>query len=391
MKKNDNYFLLSNCVNSIKRTEYKDKYANVAKWLDENIDAISSKHKKASFQHLLVYYRYGIKVAFAVFLFTLFIAATNYPVPYNKTVGYVLNWSIKKENYNEKIFERYEWMNNNQIVTSISDKDGIELVTFKMIINDESIFESYKNDLKNENSIFTYEIQPISKSEKRSIFQRMLNIFIRIDAGNKSVEEIGDELSSQFNAAGFKNNRVVVKQGPSGKRYLFVTVPVDRSMQIMPHEKPPFLEVEVQSNGKLKKFVTPEMLMQDTLNQDKLNPSEFIKKFEGKTDSEIKLQIKEDLKKFRGKEINEKDIEIVRINGQAIFPKFSEKNSDRNMPCLPPPIEINIDEADKVFIRNEIFPNGNPGKIFNTKENHNFGDSLKQYFPEEIISVLVEK
>ncbi|MDD5360533.1 MAG: hypothetical protein PHN88_00255 [Ignavibacteria bacterium] len=386
------YFELTEQVELLKKTNYDDKSGEVKAWLQSNINAIPVKQKNTSMRHFFVYYRHGIRLAFSIVLLALFIAAGNIPLSYNTTVGYILNWNVKKENYSEKIFERYEWMNNNQVVTSLKNVNGVDLLSFKLIVNDEKTYENYEKDLKNEKSVLSYEVQPINRSGARSLFQRVLNIFIRVDAGNKSVEEAGEELSAQFNAAGYKNSRVVVKQGPSGKKYLFITIPIDRSIQSMPPEKPPYLEIEVANNGNLRRFVTPEMRMPDSIMKDMPPPMRFGDRFAGKSDSEIKQQIKEDVKKFHNENINDKDIEVIRINGKVVFAKLNNsKFNDPPLPGPPPMFERNIDEADRDFIRKEIFPDGGPGRFFKRDHGVFNPDSLMKNFPEEIISVLVEK
>lgn len=295
----------------IREENYNNTFPIAEGWLRKVNTNLSTQKSERKFIIMKNFYLANkMKLAYTFLILALLVAACNYPVTQNETIGDVMSWSVDKSNKDaiSKI-ENLTWVKDGQL--SIEEKNnGQSSLTYKLVFPkaDANRINDYKKQLEAISGVSLISLIPLNETITRPVYSAALNKIFKIDinATNMSDEQLKEEVLKQLLNANMENVQIDFEKDSFGNRMIRFKLP----------------------DMKLVKDGGFDMTIKDG---DRVNRIKEVRKtgddgdrFKNKTDAEIKQMIKED---FKDENLKDDQIEIIRKDDKVMV-KVKKVNND---------------------------------------------------------------
>lgn len=282
---------LEHHFNQLKQENYDTTFPEIESWIyktsvniqsnqqltDKNLSNERTLHKMKNF-----FFGTKLRLVYTIIAFAVLIGACNMPVTQTESAGQMITFTIPKENsdFISKMNE-LPWIKNAQITTNENTNNGQAQLLYRIVLPNttKEQVKAYANELEAIGGIVTIRITGMDYDVKRPLYSAALHdiLSIDIDATGKSDEELKNEIESKLREQGV-DMKFKFTTGPDGRR----DITVEHDQMLDANNEPKSFEMNIEDdNGKEKiKLLT-----------QKADP----KRFEGKTDSEIREMVKKDI------------------------------------------------------------------------------------------------
>lgn len=293
---------LEHRFSEVKQEDYSSTFPEVENWLYKaNISLANEKLKERKLRRMKnFFFANKLRLVYTIIAFIAVVAACNMPVTQTESAGQIITLTVPKDNsgFESKMYA-LTWMKDAQVSRNENVNDGMAQMLYRIVLPNasEEQVKAYSRELESLGDIQTIRITPMNYDVKRPLYSAALNNFfsINIDATGMSDEELQRELENKMKEQGI-DMKFHFKTGPNGRRDLTLENQVLDSLK-----EPRSFEVNIEDdNGKEKVKVLTQ----------KADP----KKFEGKTDSEIRDMVRKDVS---NPDLTDDQIKISRENGEV--------------------------------------------------------------------------
>lgn len=203
--------ILGKYFDSIKNENNKESFTEFENWLRREAvysDAVRPKSKFTFFK--FVFSEGRLKFAY-LFVILIFAGITsNFSVTRTETVGNVMSWSIDKQKQDViKKIDNLDWIDKSQLVVEQGNSDGIDVLTYKMLVQNSTKeeIEKFKNELENISDVHSIKIIPISEPVKQPLYAVALEKVFQFDINKNSAnpDDIRSNVFEQLRIAGLGN------------------------------------------------------------------------------------------------------------------------------------------------------------------------------------------
>lgn len=308
-----------NIFDDLKNENYDDTFLRSELWL-RNIGSAGPqkiKNNERILKKLKNYFlSHKLKIAYSFILLAFIVAACNYPVSQEETLGDVISWSIDKNNTDvaEKI-NQFDWIKSGNLSVNEKNINGNSVLEYNLILPKESHSkaEIYKSQLSSVSGVNSLKLVPLNEKVTRPVYSVALNKIFKVDinATNMNNDELKKEMTSQLEKNGISGVQINIENGKDGRRITRVFIP----------------ESSIKDEGGF------DMTIKDGNNEERIKQvrkkgsDEEMARFKGKSDQEIKKMLMEDLK---DKGITEDMIEIKRDGDKVMFNiKVEKEGTDK--------------------------------------------------------------
>jgi hypothetical protein len=285
----------------LKSGDYSGSFSRVELWLrnktSENQTTIPERSTIKMKNYL---FSHKFRIAYAVLILAVLVAACNMPVTTHENVGNMITWSVDKNN-TEAInkIDELPWLKTaDQVNKNGNDNNGKEEIIYTVVLQNstEGQIASFRNDLE-KIGVNALKIIPINNDIKRPLYSAALNNFfsININATGMSDEELHAEVQRQLKEQGVDMN-IQFKTDSNGKRN--ITIVNDKGNGT---DGPKSYEINIDDKNGQEKI---------KLEQKNADPDEF----KGKTDQEIRDYVKQ---KNPEQNLKDDEIKITHDNGNV--------------------------------------------------------------------------
>ena len=303
----------------LKKENYEDTFLRSELWLRNIASADLQKIKnneRISIKMKNYFLSHKLKIAYTFILLAFIVAACNYPVSQEETLGDVISWSIDKNNTDaaEKI-NQLDWITSGNLSVNEKNINGNTILEYNLILPKESHgnAENYKSQLGSVTGVNSLKLVPLNEKVTRPVYSVALNKVFKVDinATNMSNDELKKEMTSQLEKNGISGVQIDLENNKDGRRITRVFIP----------------ESSIKDEGGF------DMTIKDGNNEERIKQvrkkgsDEEMARFKGKSDKEIKKMLMEDLK---DKGITEDMIQITRDGDKVMFNiKVEKEGSDK--------------------------------------------------------------
>jgi len=182
---------------------------------------LKKERKPSPMKQFISQHKY--KLAFALFL-AFVVAACNYPVSQQKTVGYAMTFSTPSVNkdFVFRSIKNLNWSGNSNMNINEKNINGTSIAEFNTVLGgiDEKTAMKYKSDLEKIKEINSIKLFPVTESITRPVYSALLYSFFRVDvkSSGKSEEEIKREIEKQLKDNGITNYKVGFDNSGTGRK-----------------------------------------------------------------------------------------------------------------------------------------------------------------------------
>lgn len=296
----------------LKNEDYSGSFGQVETWLRNKNQEIKFAQKERSLVKLKNYFfSHKIRIAYAVILLAILVAACNMPVVTHETMGHVLAWTIPADKTNAaSLIDGISWVDKSKLTVNENTNNGKSEILYTLTLpgSTEEQIESYRKDLERIKDITSIKIFPIDRDVKQPLYSAALNKFFRIniDATNMSDAELEQEVTRKLKEAGIENPDIEFKTDENGRRLFKMKLPEHTQ------NSPDDLELRINDGNNQEVLKT----VHNKLEADKLK---------GKTDQEIRDYVKQ-----QNPDLNLQDNEIKIIHdGDNIKVEVSREEVDK--------------------------------------------------------------
>ena len=202
---------LGKYFDSIKNENNKESFTEFENWLRREAVFSETIHTKSKFTFLKYVFSEG-RLKFA-YLFVILIFAgitSNFSVTRTETVGNIMSWTVDKQKQDViKKIDNLDWIDKSQLVVDVSNNDGTDVLTYKMIVQNSTKeeIEKYKIELENISDVHSVRIIPISEPVKQPLYAVALEKVFQYDNYKNSVnpDDIRNNVFEQLRIAGMGN------------------------------------------------------------------------------------------------------------------------------------------------------------------------------------------
>lgn len=301
---------LEHHFNQLKQENYDSTFPEIESWIykasvniqsnqqltDKNLSNERTLHKMKNF-----FFGTKLRLVYTIIAFAVLIGACNMPVTQTESAGQMITFTIPKENsdFVSKMNE-LPWIKNAQITSNENTNNGQAQLLYRIVLPNttKEQVKAYANELEALGGIVTIRITGMDYDVKRPLYSAALHdiLSIDIDATGKSDDELKNEIESKLREQGV-DMKFKFTTGPDGRR----DITVEHDPMLDANKEPKSFEMNIEDdNGKEKiKLLT-----------QKGDP----KRFEGKTDNEIREMIRKDL---GNPELKDSDIVIERTGKEV--------------------------------------------------------------------------
>lgn len=293
---------LEHRFSEVKQEDYSSTFPEVENWLYKaNISLANEKLKERKLRRMKnFFFANKLRLVYTIIAFIAVVAACNMPVTQTESAGQMITLTVPKDNsgFESKMYA-LPWMKDAQVTRNENVNDGKAQMLYRIVLPNasEEQVRAYSRELESLGDIQTIKITPMNYDVKRPLYSAALNNFfsINIDATGMSDEDLQRELENKMKEQGI-DMKFHFKTGPNGRR----DITLDNSALDSLKESRSFeLNIE-DDNGKEKLKVLTQ----------KADP----KKFDGKTDSEIRDMVRKDI---GNPGLTDDQIKITRENGEV--------------------------------------------------------------------------
>lgn len=303
----------------LKQENYDDTFLRSELWLRNAGPAGPQKIKNN--ERILIkmknyFLSHKLKIAYTFILLAFIIAACNYPVSQEESLGDVISWSIDKNNTDAVLkINQFDWTKNSNLSVNEKNINGNSVLEYSLILPKDSHdkAETYRSQLSSVPGVNSLKLIPLNEKVTRPVYSVALNKIFRVDinATNMSNDELKNEITSQLEKNGVSGVQIDIENGNGGRRITRVFIP----------------EHSIKEEGGF------DMTIKDGNNEERIKQvrkkgsEEETARFKGKSDEEIKKMLMEDLK---DKGITEDMIQIKRDGDKIMFNiKVEKDGSDK--------------------------------------------------------------
>lgn len=282
---------LEHHFNQLKQENYDSTFPEIESWIYKRSLNLQSNQKltvknqsNERILHKMKHFFFGTKLrlVYTIIAFAVLIGACNMPVTQTESAGQMITFTIPKDNadFVNKMNE-LPWIKNAQITSNENTNNGEAQLLYRIVLPNttKEQVKAYANELEALGGIVTIKITGMDYDVKRPLYSAALHdiLSIDIDATGKSDEELKNEIESKLREQGV-DMKFKFTTGPDGRR----DITVEHDQQLDANNEPKSFEMNIEDdNGKERiKLLT-----------QKADP----KRFEGKTDSEIREIVKKDI------------------------------------------------------------------------------------------------
>lgn len=282
---------LEHHFNQLKQENYDSTFPEIESWIYKRSLNLQSNQKltvknqsNERILHKMKHFFFGTKLrlVYTIIAFAVLIGACNMPVTQTESAGQMITFTIPKDNadFVNKMNE-LPWIKNAQITSNENTNNGVAQLLYRIVLPNttKEQVKAYANELEALGGIVTIKITGMDYDVKRPLYSAALHdiLSIDIDATGKSDEELKNEIESKLREQGV-DMKFKFTTGPDGRR----DITVEHDQQLDANNEPKSFEMNIEDdNGKERiKLLT-----------QKADP----KRFEGKTDSEIREIVKKDI------------------------------------------------------------------------------------------------
>jgi hypothetical protein len=300
-------------LKQVKQEDYSGTFPKVENWLYETNIRLSNQNKlnERNLHRMKNFFFVNkLRVVYTIIAFIAVIAACNMPVTQTETAGQMITLVVPKENTKfESKMNALPWIKDAQVTSAENVNYGVSELIYRIVLTNSSEEQAAARcrELESIGEITTIKITPMNYDVKRPLYSAALNNFfsININATGMSDEELQHELENKLKEQGI-DMKFKITAGPNGRR----NITVDRERSKEPQTF--LLNIEDNDGRENIKLLTK-----------KGDP----KKFEGKTDKEIRDMVRKDL---GNPDLKDEDIQITRENGEPkVKVEFNQTKKDK--------------------------------------------------------------
>jgi hypothetical protein len=310
---------LEHHFNQLKQENYDSTFPEIESWIykrsiniqsnqqltDKNLSNERTLHKMKNF-----FFGTKLRLVYTIIAFAVLIGACNMPVTQTESAGQMITFTIPKESGDfVKKMNELPWIKNAQITSNENTNNGVAQLLYRIVLPNttKEQVKAYANELEALGGIVTIRITGMDYDVKRPLYSAALHDFfsLDIDATGKSDEELKNEIESKLREQGV-DMKFKFTTGPDGRR----DIRVEHDQLLDANKEPRSFELNIEDDNGKEKI---------RLLTQKADP----KKFEGKTDNEIREMVRKDL---GNPELKDSDI-IIERTGKEVKVKvnFDEK------------------------------------------------------------------
>lgn len=301
----------------IRNENYEDTFPSTAGWLrSAGVNSIIKNTERKKFNMNKFFAVNKFRLAYTFLFLAVFIAACNYPVVQEESVGDIISWSVSRANTDAiQKTGNLEWFKNGGVSLKETDINGSASSEYSYFVSRENNgkINEIISQLKDINGIENIRVVSLNESVKRPVYAALLNdVFkININATNKSDSEVAEEINAQLKNAGFEDAQVTFKKDADGKRLIRLVIPVEN----------------------IKKDGGFDITVKDGENVNRIKelrrtgPGTSGEMFKGKSDQEIRDLVRKDT---GNPDLKDEEIEIKR-DGEKVMVKVNTKKEERGI------------------------------------------------------------
>jgi hypothetical protein len=295
---------LEHHLNAVKQEDYSSTFNKTSDWIYKaGIQMENQKHlnerkinKMKSF-----FLAHKLRLVYTVIVFAVIVGACNMPVTQTETAGTIISLTVPAENtdFASKL-NSLDWIRSAQVSYNENTDNGVKQTFYNIMLpnaNEEQA-KQYAKQIEALGEITTIRIKPINYDIKRPLYSAALHDFFSVDinASGMSDDELKKEMETKLKEQGV-DMKFSVTTSPEGRR-----------------------EIKVQNEGKIDANKEPksfEMNIEDNNGQEKIKmmtKKADPKRFEGKTDKEIRDMVRNEL---GNPELKDNEIIITRDGGKV--------------------------------------------------------------------------
>jgi len=289
---------LEKYFDSLKKENFDDTFEAAGNWIrSANINLTNKKSERKFLQMKNYLSANKFKLAYTFLILAFVVAACNYPVTQQESLGDVMTFNVSSDNADAvSRIKNLDWFKKSESNYNENIDGDKGVISYKVILPKESHdnISLYKQQLESIPGINDLKIIPLSETVKRPAYSALLNdVFkININASNMNDSEVANEIQAELKKEGIENAKVTFERNPEGIRMLTVDIP-EQSMQ-----KDGGFDVTVKDGNNVNRI--KEVRKHGEGDEDR---------FKNKTDAEIKQMVKQDL---GNPDLKDENIEIIR-------------------------------------------------------------------------------
>lgn len=295
---------LEHHLNAIRQEDHSSTFSKTSDWLFKaGIKMENQKHlnERNIYRMKNFFLAHKLRLVYTIILLAVIVGACNMPVTQTETAGTIISLTVPAENtdFAQKL-NSLDWIRSAQVSSNENTDNGVKQTFYNIMLpnaNEEQA-KQYAKQIEALGEITTIRIKPINYDVKRPLYSAALHDFFSVDinASGMSDDELKKEMETKLKEQGV-DMKFSVTTSPEGRR-----------------------EIKVQNEGKIDANKEPqsfEMNIEDNNGQEKikmLTKKADPKRFEGKTDKEIRDMVRNDL---GNQELKDSDIIISRKGGKV--------------------------------------------------------------------------
>ena len=170
-------------IKKLKEKKFDESFDRTSDWLIKSqIKLQNKKNLRRTIKMKQFLIRHKLQFAIVI-LFALMIAACNYPVGQNETLGYVVSWTVPTSE-NSPVAEslsKLNWYKSSDISATVRNINGTDITEYKLLVQttDDKAVMSYKDDLEKIKPLTSIKIVPLNQNVKRPVYSAALNTFFK--------------------------------------------------------------------------------------------------------------------------------------------------------------------------------------------------------------------
>ena len=293
----------------IRKENYDNTFPQTENWLRNlNNELTFKKTERKKFYMKNYFAQNKFRLAYTFLILAFVIAACNYPVTQQETVGDVISWNVSSANTDAvKKIENLDWFKKGEFNIKEENINGSVSREYTFIVPQDlhGRINEMKSQLESIQGISLVKIIPLNQTVKRPVYAALLNELFKIDidATGKSDSEVSDEIKAQLLSAGIENASISFEVNGEGHRKINLTIPEESLL------KDGGVDVTIKDGEMVNKLKE----IKRTAGADR---------FKGKSDAEIRDLVREDL---GNPDIKDNQIEIIR-EGENVKVKVKVDN-----------------------------------------------------------------
>jgi hypothetical protein len=288
---------LQHYLSALKTEDYSQTFPRVEQWLYRTNNKLEIKRKEKTMQKIKEYFAVNkLRLVYPVIALAILIGACTMPVTQTENAGYMMSWTVAKNDAaaQDKI-NSLGWLKNAQVTQNENTNNGVTEILYTAVLKNitEQQADAYSKELQSAGKLTSLKVTPINYDVKRPLYSAALHsVFsINIDATGMTDEQLQAEIQRKLKEQGV-DMQVNVKTDADGRREMKMTMNNEG-------KEPKNFELNVNDGNNVEKM---KVIHRD--NND-------MARFKGKSDEEIRKMVREEV---GNPNLKDGDIKISREN-----------------------------------------------------------------------------